>query len=155
MNKHNDFIASDNEPLRLATSFRPVRARLRKVRLDCFVPVVSSASWKLGRFGPLDLMVERLNRRSNIVPIESGVGLLKSFGLSRKGWCHDIHFSLLVPMITGVGEQYRNGEATTDSVLADASHFAIVSLPHSPFKLNYERGMEKGMGMSALVDAQR
>jgi hypothetical protein len=59
-------------------------------------------------------------------------------------------------MITGVGEQYRNGEATTDSVLADASHFAIVSsLPRSPFKLNREPGMKNGMGMSAPVDAQR
>jgi len=62
----------------------------------------------------------------------------------------------LAPIITGVGEQYGTDEATTDSVLAGGSHFAIVSsLPGSPFKLNHERGIGNGMGMSALVDAQR
>jgi hypothetical protein len=29
MNKHDDFIAGDNEPFRFAASFGPVRARLR------------------------------------------------------------------------------------------------------------------------------
>src|SRR5215470_2109672 len=38
MQKHNDLIACDNEPFRLATSFSPSFATLRQVRLHLFMP---------------------------------------------------------------------------------------------------------------------
>jgi hypothetical protein len=85
MNKHHDFIAGDNEPLGFAASFGPTSARLRQVRLDSFEPVISSTSRKLGKRGPLDLRVESVNTRRNIIPVERGARFSESHCFNRKG----------------------------------------------------------------------
>src|SRR5260370_15506697 len=127
MNKHNDLVTGDNKSLRLAVYFGPSRARLRQVRLHSFVPMISSASRKLGRLSPLDLGVECFNGRSNIVPVECSVCFSESLRLSRKRRIHAVHFSLPLPLVTGALNQNRNGEAATSSLLPDDSHVAIVS----------------------------
>jgi hypothetical protein len=100
MNKHDDFIASNNEPLGFAASFGPTSARLRQVRLDSCVPVISSASRKLGKLGPLDLKVERLNTRRTIIAIERGVRFTESLGFNCKDSSPCVHTSLSPPVVT-------------------------------------------------------
>src|SRR5207249_4505653 len=114
-------------------SLRPSaqRARLRQVCLDSFVPVVSSTSRKLGRLSPLDLRVKGFNSRRTIVPVECGVCFSESLRLNRKGWNQRVHVSLPPPVVTSALKKGCNGDATTNRVLPDGSHVAIVSIKHT------------------------
>src|SRR5260370_111579 len=127
MNKHNDLVTGNNESLWLAMYFGPSRARSRQVCLHSFVPMIRSASWKLGRLSPLDLGVERFNSGSNIVPVECSVCFSESLGLSRKRRIQGVHFSLPAALVTGALNQNRDGAATASSLLPHDSHVMILS----------------------------
>jgi hypothetical protein len=113
VNEHNNLVAGDNEPLRLAAPFGPVRARLRQVRLDSCMSVIRPAAWKLPRLDPLNLGIEGLHGCRNIVPVEGRVGFLQPLGLSRKRRCHRAYICLLPSLVAGAQNPRGKGQATT------------------------------------------
>src|SRR5689334_24134195 len=98
MNKHDDLIAGDEESLRLAVNFGPGSARLRQVGLHALAPMISSASWKLGGFRPLNFGVECPNGGGNIVPVECSVRFSESLRLSGKRRIQSVHFPFPMPL---------------------------------------------------------
>jgi hypothetical protein len=73
VNEHHDPVPRSDKALGLAASLGPVGSRLRQIVLNAIPPVIRATAGKFGRFGPLDLGVERFYRRVYVASVECRV----------------------------------------------------------------------------------